>query len=97
MRRVGMVCAALYAVALILACGGQARPGSATAASTQPRSRQQIWEGCQESMRTNRCGRDLIAGTICMRQIADEYFGQPTDADAQLVLVRNGCPEPMTR
>lgn len=98
MRKRAMLAAVVLAwLAAVLACGGPPQRGSATSASSRPQTRQEVWERCSPSIQQARCGTNLISGTVCMRQIGGEYFGQASDADARLVLVRNGCPEGMTR
>lgn len=97
MKRTALALVGAYWVALILACGGPPARGTAPSASARGRSRQEVWSACQRPIQQARCGTDLITGTVCMRQIGDEYFGQASDADAQLVLIRAGCPEGMVR
>lgn len=51
---------------------------------------------CQQYIR-QACPGTILMAAPCMREIANDVHGQPTHSDAQLVLIRAGCPEPMVR
>lgn len=78
---------------VILACGSPHR--AAVRGETSSATSQTLLERCSNPIRNMQCQGNMVYSTICLRNIANEYFALQSLAERKAHLLSYGCPEPI--